>query len=316
MAFYVTPIINGVIRFGTTEEKQQMFIAMANNDINENIEYTSRGITKIDNYYDYVAKICSNTKQRQNNAIEKATEKIFEEIEKDGKQNNQIIIYTTSLTDKNSIPKTLTGLIAMKICAKYNRCTLVLRPQMIDGVQYYMGSGRGKKANGFESFKDFLNSSGLVESAEGHAMAFGATIKEENIQELINYCNTALANVDFGSDIIEVCGINPPVSALSEFASGIRLYGNGIPQPTFAFKLLLQKDQYQIMGSKKDTIKIILNGYTFIKFHAKDLIKSIEEADGPNMIILIGRPQNNVWMGNTTMQIIIDNFDIQKFSLI
>ena len=52
-------------------------------------------------------------------------------------------------SDKEEVPKVLTGLIAMKICAKYNRCALVVRPQLVDGVQIYSGSGRGKIAEGF-----------------------------------------------------------------------------------------------------------------------------------------------------------------------
>lgn len=316
IAFYITPVINGVIRFGSAEEKNQMFKAMANNDINEKVEFTSRGEFKVEDYYDHVARICVNTKQRQDGAIERATKKIFEEIERSGAQNNQIIIYKTSLNDKNDIPKTLTGLIAMKICAKYNRCALVLRPQIVDGIQYYMGSGRGKKAEGFESFKDFLNESGLVESAEGHAMAFGATIKEENIEKLIEYANLILRDTDFGSDVIEVCGVNPPMQALEEFANGIRLYGNGMPQPTFAFKGLLHKDKCQIMGSHKDTIKFQMGGYNFIKFHAKDFIERLSENSNPEMIVIIGKAKNNIWLGTVTTQITIDNFEFQKFSLI
>ena len=45
-----------------------------------------------------------------------------------------------------------------------------------------------------DDFKEFLNSSNLVEYAEGHANAFGIRLREENLIKLIDYCNTKLPN--------------------------------------------------------------------------------------------------------------------------
>ena len=202
----------------------------------------------------------------------------------------------------------------MKICAKYNRCTLVVRPQIIDGVQYYMGSGRGKRAEGFNSLREFLLDSNLVEMAQGHAMAHGVSIKEENIDKLIEYANNTLSNIDFGSEVVEVCGINPPTQALYDFATHNWIYGNGIPQPTFAF-IAIAPQNYTVMGSKSDTVKFKIGDVTFIKFHAKELIAQLSNK-GINKIIIIGRPQINEYMGNKTLQVVIDNFEIKKHELI
>ena len=205
----------------------------------------------------------------------------------------------------------------MKICAKYNRCTLVLRPQLIDGVQYYMGSGRGKKAEGFDSLREFCTESGLVESAQGHALAHGVSIKEENIPLLVEYANTILKDVDFGSDVVEVCGIQPPVAALKEFASNKKVYGNGIPDPTFIFEGVITNKDITVMGARKDTLKITMNGLTFIKFHAKQLIEEFEESTNPyKKIIIAGRPQQNEFRGFVNLQIIIDNIMEESYELI
>lgn len=167
IAFYITPVLNGVIRIGTQEEKELLFLGLAEKDNDRVFETIYCGETRVENFYEYIARTSVNIKSRQDALINKTVEKIFNKIEEQGLQKHQLIIYKTSLEDKNEIPKVLTGLIAMKICAKYNRCTLVLRPQLIDGKQYYMGSGRGKKAEGFDSLREFCTESGLVEYAQG-----------------------------------------------------------------------------------------------------------------------------------------------------
>ena len=69
------------------------------------------------------------------------------------------------------------------------------------------------------------------------------------------------------------------------------------------------------MGSKSDTVKFKIGDVTFIKFHAKELIAQLSNK-GVNKIIIIGRPQINEYMGNKTLQVVIDNFEIKKHELI
>ena len=166
----------------------------------------------------------------------------------------KVIVYRTSKSDINDVPKSLTGLVAMKILQKYNRPTLILRPVQDNGKWYYRGSGRGKKAEGFLSFKEFLNNSNIVEYAQGHDMAFGIGIEETKIDALVEYANSTLSTVDFGTDTVEVDYIfnneNLNNMMLFEFAKHIALYGNGIPQPMFAFELILQPSNFAIIGKK------------------------------------------------------------------
>ena len=317
IAFYITPVLNGVIRIGTQEEKELLFLGLAEEDKDRVFETTYRGETRVENFYEYIARTSVNIKSRQDNLINKTVEKIFKKIEEQELQKNQLIIYKTSLEDKNEIPKVLTGLIAMKICAKYNRCTLVLRPQLVDGVQYYMGSGRGKKAEGFDSLREFCTESGLVEFAQGHALAHGISIKEENIPLLVEYANTTLKDIDFGSDVVEVCGIQPPIAALNEFANNKKIYGNGIPEPTFIFEGIITNKDIVVMSTRKDTLKITMNGLTFIKFHAKELIEEFEKSTNfYKKVVIAGRPQQNEFRGFINLQIIIDNIMEVPYELI
>ena len=316
IAFYITPVINGVIRIGSQQEKDNLFKAMSNNDIEGTIETVYRGQTRIETFYEYVARESANIKSRQDALITKTTEKIFKKIEEQGLNKNQLIIYKTSLSDKEEVPKVLTGLIAMKICAKYNRCALVLRPQLVDGIQIYSGSGRGKIAEGFNNLREFLLESGLVETAAGHSMAHGVSIKESNIDALVEYANEKLKDIDFGSDIYEVCGINPETAAVKEFAQYPHIYGNGIPTPSFVFSMVVPASSISVMGQRKDTVKLVYNNITFIKFHAKELIEELAQYQQYIDLEIVGRPQLNEFRGFVNLQVVIDNYNIQKHSII
>lgn len=151
-----------------------------------------------------------------------------------------------------------------------------------------------------------------------HDMAFGAGIEEEKIPELVAYANNTLSEVDFGTDTIEVDYIfnNNDLDnrMLTEFAKYMPLYGNGIPQPMFAFELLLTSNNIDVIGKKGDTLKISYNGITFIKFRATELIEEIKTFAGEPAVkvTILGRSQLNSFNGRTSTQVIIDNFKINK----
>jgi single-stranded-DNA-specific exonuclease len=167
IVFYVTPVVNGTIRMGSLQEKMNLFEGFVDQNNVEIFSREWRGETINENLYDRIARESYNIKEKQNRITLKTMERICEAIEKDKLYENQIIVYKTSKADINDVPKALTGLVAMKILQKYNRPTLILRPTNNDGKWIFRGSGRGKKAEGFLSFKDFLSGSGLVEYAQG-----------------------------------------------------------------------------------------------------------------------------------------------------
>lgn len=319
IVFYVTPVINGTIRMGSIQEKMNLFDAFVDN---HNIEIFSRewrGEIIEENIYDKIARECYNIKEKQNRITLKTMERICEVIERDHLYENQVIVYKTDKKDINDVPKSLTGLVAMKILQKYSRPTLILRPVQDNGTWYYRGSGRGKKVEGFLSFKDFLTSSGIVDYAQGHDMAFGAGLEENKIPDLVNYANTTLSKVDFGTDTVEVDYIfdndNLNVGMLYEFAKHIALYGNGIPQPTFAFELILQPGNFAIIGKNQDTVKVTYGGVNFLKFKSSEWAETIRYNMQFPIIktTIIGRSQLNEFNGRTSTQVIIDHMDVQEF---
>lgn len=164
IAFYISPIINGVIRFGTEEEKYDLFNGFISYNQTKMIETVYNGNIRREHFYDYIARISYNVKERQNREKLKSLKFLTSEIEKNNLQNNQLLIVKVSIDD---VPQTITGLVAMELLKRYKKPTLVLRPKNQNGKIFYAGSGRGKANGDFNSLHGFLKESGFCEYVEG-----------------------------------------------------------------------------------------------------------------------------------------------------
>lgn len=321
MAFYVAPLINAVIRFGTTEEKEELFRGFITADQTRIIETTYRGETRRENFYDYVARVSTNVRARQNREKEKSMEFLVDRIESGKLHENQLIIVTISKDDDVVIPKTITGLVAMEVLKRYKKPVLVLRPKSDgNGGLVYSGSGRGKANGDFDSLFGLLRESGFCNYVEGHDMAHGVEIPAENISKVIDYANKRLADIQFDVDQVEVdyeftnSSINRDM--LTEFGKYIKIYGNGIPQPKFAFNINLASSSVRIIGKKENTLSLSVDGLDLVKFGAEELIKKIKE--NPSTLYnfkVVGRAQINEWMGKSKPQIMIDEIDFEPIGL-
>lgn len=320
IAFYVAPIINGLIRFGSQEEKFDFFTALAIYDIDETFERMWRGEVKVETFYQKIAREAANVKVKQDNEVNKLLPILQDRIEEEGMHNNKIIICKTSMKDPDEVPKTVTGLVAMKLSVIYNKPVLVLRPTFHgNGDLSYRGSGRASAADGFDSFKDFLDKSGLVEYAAGHNLAFGAGVRAENIEPLIKVANEQLKDVDFGSSTIEVDAhfeYTYPMQTLIQFAEIADVYGNGIPQPKFVFDMTINSHDIKVLGKTQSTMKIEYGGISFMKFRATQELEMLEEQlTSMSKVRVIGRPELNHFNGRTTLQVQIDAIDVVERSV-
>ena len=315
IAFYIAPIINGLIRFGTMEEKENFFYALAEYDLTEKFERTWRGEIKVETFYQKIARESANVKVKQDKSVSDLLPILQDRIESSDLDKNQIIICKTSKTNKDEVPQTVTGLVAMKLSVIYNRTVMIVRPVFRGNSEIvYQGSLRASAADGFPSFKEFLTDSGLVEYAAGHDMAAGVGIKESNIPKLIEHANEVLADVDFGSATIEADAYFEytfPIQFIREFAEIADLYGNGIPQPKFVFDLIMTGNDYSIIGKRGTTLKMENNGVSFISFRAGDFIEELNnKMSGSRKVRMIGRPELNVFNGRTSVQIQIDDLKV------
>ncbi len=317
IAFYIAPLINGVIRFGSDFDKAELFRGFIETSIEETIDSSYGGNTRTEDFYAYVARVSYNVKERQNREKTKCMNFLSERIEREGADKHQLLIVKTSKDDEITVPSTLTGLVAMDLLKKYKKPTLVLRPRNENGKLTYAGSGRARANGDFDSLYSFLNDSELCEYVAGHDMAHGVGILEENIPKLLAYADDKLSEIHFNVDEVEVDFIFNENSIskqmITEFGSAIHIYGNGIPQPKFAFELLIDKSSISFLGKNSNTIKTRVAGVDFIKFNSKAVADEIEKVKTPFIkMTLIGRAQINTWGGNITPQIMIDEIEVEE----
>ena len=147
-------------------------------------------------------------------------------------------------------------------------------------------------------------------------MAFGVGVQADRLEDLRLKLHEKYKHIDFGSDYIEVDYIFEKGEInqymLKDFAEHIEIYGNGIAQPKFAFKILVSKNNFNFIGANKDTVKLTYKGVTFIKFKDSELAKEIQNADELIEVELIDRSQINEFRGYKNLQVIIDNIKFNK----
>ena len=160
VAFYIAPVINGVIRSGSTEDKELLFKAMINNDDTQLYEHTWRGTTKMETLWERAARNSMNAKSRQDAAKKKAFEWLCEKIRAEDWDKHNIIIATLNTEESIKVSPNLTGLIAMELVKEFNKPTLVLRDTEFEGQHVYGGSGRNGNFYGLPDLKAKLTEAG------------------------------------------------------------------------------------------------------------------------------------------------------------
>lgn len=312
VAFYIAPYINAVTRCGTQEEKIILFESMLEFKAYELIPSTKRGFKgQFETRVEQACRNCINVKNRQNRARDASLEVIEKLIEKEKLLDNQIIL--VRLDAEQTIEKTLTGLVATQIANKYQKPTLILN----QSGDMWEGSGRIFNQSNFTFFRKFLVDSGYFEYAEGHEGAFGAGIKDSHINDFIQYSNKALADFDFTPkyyvDFIFDANLLTPEDILN-IASFDNLWGKDIEEPFILVKnLKVTKDNLALL--KETTLKITIpadgQNISLIKFgSSREEYELLYSKSGCINLNIIGRFQKNIWNGNISPQILIEDYEI------
>lgn len=309
VAFYIVPLINAMIRVGTEEEKQRLFLAFING--HEMVPCNKRGAKgTMEEVAVESARECTNAKSRQNKIKDKMVEVLEQKIFKYDLLENKILFI--ELDEEDDFPPELNGLTATQISQKYKKPTIIAR---LNNDGFYRGSARGINNGPLDSFKDYLSSTGLFEYTLGHDMAFGQSISKDNVDYFLELSNKQLANLDFGEkqyNVNFICKGN--TSYLNDLIIDIDKYRDIYSQQNdepliYISDINLIKSDIQIIGSNHDTVKIIKNNIVYIMFHAKDLINELAKYDNIHLDI-IGRGNVNYWGGNVTPQIIINDYQV------
>lgn len=329
VAFYIAPYVNATIRMGTQEEKLLMFESMLDYRGYELIPSTKRGCKgQQETRVEQACRNCTNIKNRQTKARDAALEAIESIIKQKNLLENKILAIKL---DSYSADRNLTGLIANQLMAKYQRPVLLLNKTTYDTDIFdtdgnkittlvstaWEGSGRGYDKSKFDNLRQFLQDSGMVMYAEGHANALGVGITDKKFEEFIKYSNEALASFDFtpcykvdfifsgadfrGSDIIEIAGLK-------------NLWGQGVDEPFVAIEHInVSSSNITLMSpDKSPTLKITLpNGTSLIKFKSsQEEYERLSSEMGCITINVVGKCERNVWNGSVSPQIIIEDYEI------
>ena len=323
--FYVTPILNSMIRVGSAEDKDLLFRAFVETD--EVFKYKKRGETEEsdEDIYTRAARLCYNAKNRQGKDVQKGVDAIDELIQEKEIYKDKVMFINVS----DILGETLTGLVAIKIAEKYNRPCLLLRRQKVreDGSLYYGGSCRNFDNSPIESLKDFLDSTGTFEFVQGHDNAAGISIPRENVAKSIKLCNERLADIDFQKCFNVDFDINASdlsvgfIKAIDEMKD---IFGQGIKEPLVHIKNIpIWSENFFVMGKNSNSWKVINDeGYAFVKFNVdvdKDEVLQIynsnldrEEEYSLGNIDVVGTVSINNYNNILTPQIIIKDYIFSK----
>lgn len=198
--FYIVPMMNALIRVGSSEQKKRMFRAMVGEE--QTFQYTptrgkNAGVTIDETLAQHVARECSSCKYQQNKTKDKAVAELQELIEKHNADQNKILFCNST----GILDNTLTGVVAIKLAEMYAKPCVLLRT-FADEPDYYGGSMRNPDGSPIESLKEFLMSTGDFESVLGHDNAAGVKIKKENVPKAIADCNELLKDVTMSKAIV------------------------------------------------------------------------------------------------------------------
>lgn len=315
VAFYIVPLINSITRVGTLEEKTLLFESMLNWKAFDLVPSTKRGCAgQQETRLDQSLRTCTNVKNRQTRNQDAAVEQIKSIIKENNLLDHKILLVKL---EHPSFDRGITGLIANKLMAEYQRPVALLVEVEENGKKAWSGSARGYEKSKLNDFRGFCRDSGLIYLAEGHPNAFGFGILDENFDAFVEYADTTLKDIEFSPsykvDFIHSSNDVRPKEIL-ELGNMKNLWGQNVDEPLIAVEhLSITKDMITLMSRDRNpTLKIQLpNGVTCIKFKSsEEELESLFSENGCVTVNLVGKAEVNKYFNSVTPQLIIQNYEI------
>ena len=316
IAWYIAPYINAITRSATEQEKLVVFESMIEYLAYKTIPSTKRGCKgQNETRVEQAVRTCANVKNRQSKAKENASDAVFQTIKDENLLEHKIL--AIRLDPKYAADKNLTGLIANGLLDLYCRPVLILNKFEEEGKVYWQGSGRGYDKANLGSLRDLLESSGLVQYAQGHAMAFGVSIPEENYDALVQYVDEAYKDFDcspvYSVDLIWDGAKDLSSHAFAEIADEEKIWGKGVEDPLIAIEnFRIYGNQLRLFGldKGKPTLNIQLDdGSSLVKFKSSEEEYELLHSDlGYVIINAVGTCTRSIWG--------IPQFNIQDYEII
>lgn len=319
--WYITPILNGMIRIGSSEEKELLFRAFIETD--EEFEYKTRARkdkpseTVQESIYDRAARLSKNAKSRQDKIKEKCVEQLIEMADSIPKDDKTIVLDASDIVENG-----LTGVVAIKIAEKYNKPCILLNKFFDKKSEkiIFGGSARNVNHSPIESFKDIVNKTQAFKWGKGHAQAFGINMELDKLDDAKVELNSLLQNIVYDSTynvdfIFQQRDVT--ISSISDMTKFNDIIGQGIEEPMIAIEnIRLSRSQFEIFGKNEDTVSFVVNDIKFIQFKCKDRNKLYEwlnncwDETEEIEFSIVGKPGINEYNGVKTYQIIIEDLSV------
>lgn len=322
ISFYITPLINAMIRTGLQSEKELLFRAFIQDY--EEFEYKPRKSKNnpnsefiIESIYDRIARLCNNAKAKQSKIQQKAVDEIISLYDENNKSNSICFVNASKL---ENISKELTGLVAIKIASKYEKPCLILRKDINKSTNekiIFSGSARNINDGLIENLKTELESSNLFEELVGHENAFGVSINKNNILNAIEYFNNKYAEKInekiYKVDFVFENRINYKI--IKDIYSMQHLFSSFVKEPLIAINNVnVDLLSFNIWGNEnKKHWKFQNDVVEFIKFTIpeNDEMLNIDTFMYSNVVMnIIGKTSINIYGSKTTPQLIIEDYQI------
>lgn len=316
--WYLTPVVNAMLRIGSNDEKELLFRAFIEQD--EYFEYKKRATkdkpaeTIQESIYDRAARLCKNAKSRQDKMKEKGVKAISEIVNELPNDDKVIMVDVTEVLDSG-----LTGVVAIKIAEQYNKPCILLK-QYYDKKKkksVFGGSARNIDHSPIDSFKDIVNSTGII-NGKGHANAFGIVdLPIDDKKKAIDEINTILKDTEYDSTyrvdfILDINHVTIPlILKLSEFED---IICQGIDEPMVAIEnISLTRDCFEVFGKNEDTISFVIDDIKYIQFKCKegnqlyDFLQNAWDDNDSITFTVVGKPSINEYNGIRTPQVVIED---------
>lgn len=278
ISFKVVPLINSVIRCGTIEEKQQLFLAFDSKNVDDTV------------------KMCHHYHQEQMTIVSNFIEHHQAEINEQANSNITVI-------DAKDIPQNFSGLIAGKISGLTNKPCIV--GKTIKGE--LSGSFRGNIS--IETLRDLPS----VVFAQGHSGACGIRLKTQNLDDF--RASVDKMNISTEREVIASYSANKlQMGIFDEFVGHDDLWGHKLDIPIFyIYNIKVNSKDIDIIGKNKNTIKLSMDKYVIMFFRLTEEQKNMFHLDKhvDLNISVVGKLNINEYYGRRTNQIIVDDFEVK-----
>lgn len=285
----IIPKLNAAIRSDDTELKAKILWLMGNEDSWDEFNVLD------------VIKDLKKCHRQQSDFTKRMADKFVSGLDSSMKCN---IIYTDEELGA------YTGLIAGKIEGITGKPTILLRSDESDR-QFGIGSCRSPVP-----LCTKMNSIECVDWCRGHEKAFGIRCHILAIPCLSQWTEQLDLDIEPEHKVVKVFERGTIPKTAFGFGDEYKdLWGQGIPYPVYGVtNVNINSKDIQTMGRNKATIKFNYKGIDYIKFFCNQKIKD-ELFVGRNKKIsldIVGKLTYNVYNGNVTKQIIIEDFEVNE----